>query len=283
MNIEIANRLVQMRKDRGLSQEALAEELGISRQAVSKWERAESSPDTSNLITLAKLYNVSLDELLDTDQEKFESADPLNGADGSEKSVDPEEKEKNDDDFVRINLSGVHVKDGDDEVRVGWNGVTVLEDGKEVVNVGRGGVVIDGEDYSRSWRADGLISLLVVAAYLALGVFCSAWHPGWLVFLLIPILTSIGTAIRKRNASEFAYPVLVFAGILTAIIVFGMPWTTWFALILIPIFSEILKLFGGKKRRKKVFSTDEDGNIKIFSGDDWDIDVDVSFNGKDED
>ena len=64
MNIEIANRLVNLRKSNYLSQEALAEKLGISRQAVSKWERAEASPDTDNLIQLAKLYHVSLDELL---------------------------------------------------------------------------------------------------------------------------------------------------------------------------------------------------------------------------
>ena len=53
MNIEIANRLVNLRKSNNLSQEALAEKLGISRQAVSKWERAEASPDTDNLILLA--------------------------------------------------------------------------------------------------------------------------------------------------------------------------------------------------------------------------------------
>lgn len=42
MNIEIANRLLQLRKERGLSQEDLAERIGISRQSVSKWERAVS-------------------------------------------------------------------------------------------------------------------------------------------------------------------------------------------------------------------------------------------------
>ena len=66
MNIEVANRLVELRKRNNLSQEALAEKLGISRQAVSKWERAEASPDTDNLILLARLYHISLDDLLMT-------------------------------------------------------------------------------------------------------------------------------------------------------------------------------------------------------------------------
>ena len=44
MNVEIAQRLAEMRRAKGYSQEELAEKLGLSRQAVSKWERAESSP-----------------------------------------------------------------------------------------------------------------------------------------------------------------------------------------------------------------------------------------------
>ena len=69
MTIEIADRLVKLRKKYGYSQEELADKLGLSRQAVSKWERAEASPDTDNPICLAKLYGVSLDELLATDED----------------------------------------------------------------------------------------------------------------------------------------------------------------------------------------------------------------------
>lgn len=71
MNIEIANRLVQLRKENGLSQEALAAKLGISRQAISKWERAEASPDTDNLMALAELYGMSLDALLNTANDQY--------------------------------------------------------------------------------------------------------------------------------------------------------------------------------------------------------------------
>lgn len=64
MNVDIAKNLADRRRAAGLSQEGLAEKLGVTRQAVSKWERSESSPDTDNLIALAQLYGVSLDELL---------------------------------------------------------------------------------------------------------------------------------------------------------------------------------------------------------------------------
>ncbi len=69
MTISTADRLVQLRKEKGLSQEALAAKLGVSRQAISKWERAEASPDTDNLITLAEIYGITLDALLDTEKE----------------------------------------------------------------------------------------------------------------------------------------------------------------------------------------------------------------------
>ena len=69
MTIEIADRLMKLRKKYGYSQEELANKLGLSRQAVSKWERAEASPDTDNLICLAKLYGISLDDLLKTNDD----------------------------------------------------------------------------------------------------------------------------------------------------------------------------------------------------------------------
>ena len=52
------------RTECGMTQEFVAESLGVSRQAVSKWENGTSDPSTSNLIALAKLYGISADEIL---------------------------------------------------------------------------------------------------------------------------------------------------------------------------------------------------------------------------
>jgi transcriptional regulator with XRE-family HTH domain len=78
MNIEIANRLYNLRKKHGLSQEELAERIGVSRQAVSKWERSESSPDTDNLIALSKIYGVTIDQMLNKETEEGDSSGDSN-------------------------------------------------------------------------------------------------------------------------------------------------------------------------------------------------------------
>ena len=56
--------LKKYRKSKSLSQEKIAEMLGVSRQAVTKWENGQSMPSSDNLIKLAEIYHVSLDELL---------------------------------------------------------------------------------------------------------------------------------------------------------------------------------------------------------------------------
>lgn len=92
MKQEIAQRLAARRKRAGLSQESLAAQLGVSRQAVSKWECGECAPDTENLIALSMLYEVSLDDLLWKDVEGGEAngaaANVTDGADGAEPSTE---------------------------------------------------------------------------------------------------------------------------------------------------------------------------------------------------
>ncbi len=65
-----ADKLIDLRKKNGWSQEELAEKLNVSRQAVSKWEGAQSVPDMSRIIRLSELFGVSTDYLLKDDPEQ---------------------------------------------------------------------------------------------------------------------------------------------------------------------------------------------------------------------
>ena len=182
MNIEIANRLAQQRKDRGLSQEQLAEQLGVSRQAVSKWERAESAPDTDNLIALAQLYQISIDELLGRAASATESA--------------PEHGER------REPL---------------WR--------------------FEDEHGNMRWKLFPF-PVVVVIVYLLLGLLLDLWHPGWLVFLTIPMYY---TAIEgnRFNLCRIPFPLLV----VSVYLILGVGWDfwhpSWLILLSIPLYYTI--------------------------------------------
>lgn len=62
--MELAQKLQALRKEHGFSQEGLADQLGVSRQAVSKWESGQSQPDLNNLIALSELYGVTTDSMV---------------------------------------------------------------------------------------------------------------------------------------------------------------------------------------------------------------------------
>ncbi len=62
--MDIAERLQELRKKAGYSQEQVAEQLGLSRQAVSKWESGQGKPEIDNIVKLVELYGVSADYIL---------------------------------------------------------------------------------------------------------------------------------------------------------------------------------------------------------------------------
>ncbi len=63
-----ADKLIALRKKAGWSQEELAEQLGVTRQSVSKWEGAQSVPDIDKILQMSRLFGVTTDYLLKDDQ-----------------------------------------------------------------------------------------------------------------------------------------------------------------------------------------------------------------------
>jgi transcriptional regulator with XRE-family HTH domain len=219
MNIEIANRLFELRKQKNLSQEELAEKIGVSRQAVSKWERAKSSPDTNNLIELARLYEISLDELLFT-------TEPV-----------PREKEEDKKEYVSIGFNGIHVKEKDgSEVHIGLKGIHV----KNKNNPDFADEIEKSWDEAWGCRWGGSkdnmkkhllytlpAPLIVATVYLIMGFIYNLWHPGWVIFLAIPIYYETVGMFMAKNAKK-KLNLFPLALICTAIyLILGFYYNLW--------------------------------------------------------
>lgn len=70
-NMNIGKNIAALRKAKGITQETLADELGVSPQAVSKWENNSSCPDISLLTEIARFFGVTVDELLSSEEEEI--------------------------------------------------------------------------------------------------------------------------------------------------------------------------------------------------------------------
>lgn len=72
--MNLSDKITLLRKQKGLTQEELADKLEISRQAVSKWEARQALPELDNIVKLAKIFDVSTDYLLGNEQEFFKNS-----------------------------------------------------------------------------------------------------------------------------------------------------------------------------------------------------------------
>ena len=238
MNIEIANRLQKLRKENGYSQEELADKLGISRQAVSKWERAESSPDTDNLIILARLYNMSLDELLyDT-----ESDEEIRN-----RNIDKEEDNKEsisltDDEGQTLKIENGHIR--------------CLDKDGNVVKFGHK----DGSEIKLSKKKlialsiiDGVIFCSTLITFLIWGFVFKGFYVSWTLWLLMPALMSLFEAIFKKQVSKFLYPVLMAAIYCFIGMQYDIWHPTWILFVTIPLFYVIANPID-----KYIFKTQEE-------------------------
>lgn len=274
MTLETANRLYELRKKNNLSQEELAEKLGVSRQAVSKWERSEASPDTDNLIGLAKIYGLSLDELIygkkeekkEETQEEPKDETKEEKTEGEKLFVDIDDGE----DKVKIGPKGIFVESKDGEkVKISFNGIkieNIKSDGsdyddyddeddeddedddelyktvfEEIKNTEKGNRVHIKVSRPTKFWLEVPFPIICAIAYLIFGFYniYGGWALSWVIFITIPIYYSFVEAIYKRRFSEFAYPILTAFVYLVLGLYYGNWHPSWIIFITIPVYYPI--------------------------------------------
>ena len=249
MTIEIANRLVELRKQNGLSQEELADKLGISRQAVSKWERSEASPDTDNLICLAELYGMSLDELLYGKKES--------------ETVEAEKVEK-EGETINIKFPGGHIKINDKDDDADDEDDDDDDDEKFEKRLSQREIERNKKIRIANAIASGSLLLVVAALYVTLGLLFDGiwpaplvWQVGWVLFLLVPMVGGIFKAVEHRKLSNLLISVIMLVVIAYVIVgMFTAAWhPTWVVFLLIPAsaiaFGAVDKANADKRHAKK--------------------------------
>ena len=181
MNEKFAEFLATLRKEKGLTQKQLADKLGVTNKAVSKWETGEAMPDTALLLPLAKEMGVTVDELLNCERKQDDGffADDVKNEENAETEDKKESKRKvefSDDENQRVTITddGVVFEDGDKKV--------VVKDGH----------IVEGEEYtyrkSVLEKVGDLIGAIIFAGSIIAYLICGfvGIGAGWGLWALIP-------------------------------------------------------------------------------------------------
>ncbi len=233
--------LYELRRGAELSQEEFAERLGVSRQAVSKWERGEAYPDTENLIAISDMFGVTIDELLNAS-----SPCSVHNKEGGE------------------DADALTDKTDEREGKVGF-GVSVAIGEKISIRAGKGNEedfdIDDDEDDEddKARKANKLYvwykipyPIIATVAFLAIGLLSGGWDWAWTLFMTIPLYYSLLDSIRHRRCTEFAYPVLT--AFLYCLLGMLLSWwhPGWIIFVTIPVYYPIAEAIDryNKDRRR---------------------------------
>lgn len=204
MSIKQGDYLKELRVNNKLSQEKLAEQLGLSRQSISKWEQGYALPDTDNLLKLSELYGISVDTILKCGETEENISEPLQEEQteiisektGEKETEIPQKPKKKRGWFfisypvlavIAYAIIGLVFKEHARGWITGWmvlltiplfyTGVIAIEKKKPVIFC---------------------YPVLMALVYLIGGFFYSTWAYLWVVFLTIPVFYIMAVKIKRK-------------------------------------------------------------------------------------
>lgn len=195
--MNISERLFNLRKNKNLSQEELANILGVSRQTISKWETGESTPDFDKIIPICEFYGITSDELL-----------------SGKKDIVEAKKEDNRNKFARnmaiaiglYIISVVFVVVADEIFNQEIIGIALFF----IVNAIATSLIVYSSIKYKSEKENekeeknenpivsqvcGIIALVGVITYLIISFLTGAWHISWIIFIIMGLCCAIAKLI----------------------------------------------------------------------------------------
>lgn len=202
----IGEKLLELRKKKGLSQEEVAQELNVSRQTISKWETDQSTPDFDKIIPICELYNITTDELL----RGIKKEDDV----GIDTMVNEVEKiDKKDKKAKGIAISIVlYITSIAAIVGFSVAGAPVL--GLVfffIINAIATGIIVYSaivykreltEEEQRAKSIGNIVSIGIVILYFIISFITNAWHVTWILFIVGGLLEEIIKLIYSLKGDE---------------------------------------------------------------------------------
>ncbi len=269
MSLELGKRLTEFRKRNNLSQEELANKLKVSRQSICNWESGDSSPSIDYIQDLAKLYSVSIDDLINVN-----------------KSIDDCYKKKEENgSFVHVSKNGIFINDKED-----GDFISIDENGLNI-NGKKNGRKKDDEQYDfvnddGTWKVvynekaknrkiikktssliDGIMALIICGIYILLGCLDdSLWAKMWPLFFTFLVPGALVRTFGLKKPNEF--PIVFIVAAIYCFLGMWLPnnsgwhpyWVIFFA---IPIYYSLVNSIKSIRREKKKNIFLSDNNIKV--------------------
>lgn len=177
-----------LRKLKGITQEKLADTVGVSRQSVSKWETGDAFPETEKIMQLCDIFGIPMDVLMRGDAENY-----VTGL--------SEEKGANE----------AKTQDGDDGPLC-----LTCEEAEKVKDIST--LPKKTQKCVASSVADGVIFVIAITVYICLGAILGLWHPTWVIFIFaLALCTLLEPIIRNKNGAA----VSVMCGMRDSVILFA--------------------------------------------------------------
>ncbi len=256
MDLFTGKKIADLRKYNSLSQEALAEKVGVSRQAISKWERSEASPDMDNIVALARVFNVTVDDLLG--DKKAQEITDFSAVEAAKKeavqnAAAPAEKEEEQKTAQPTDLQAEETQPAaapaaQTEVKQ-QTAVPAAQTEKKPAKAKKEKRIRAKKEKKPKTHYKPQITkkmnripvfILVPIIYVLLGITKHIWHPGWLMAFIIPVYYFTAFAFNAKDRRGFFLKLPVPFVLIPVFLYFGFVYgawhPAWMVFLILPIY-----------------------------------------------